>query len=200
MRNNSELTRININLFDRIAKYYDFPLINGLFTLVQKKVINYLNIKGNSRILDVGCGTGNFLSILEKRHKTTKLYGIDISREMLRIAENKLKKSILLINSAEEMKFKNKFDYVFSTEAFHHFSNPKKAVKNFYNTLKKKGRLVIVDFEMGFIFNFLFHIIEPGNNKVFSRLEFKNLFKENNFKNIKQKRICLIFLMTNGEK
>lgn len=200
MKDNSELTRININLFNRIAKYYDFPLINRLFTLVQKKTISYLDIKENSRILDVGCGTGNFLSILEKNYKTLKLYGIDISREMLRIAENKLRRSILLIDSAEEMKFKNEFDYVFSTEAFHHFSNPKKAVKNFYDALKKKGKLIIVDFEMGFIFNFLFHTIEPGNNKILSRLEFRNLFKENNFKNIKQKRICLIFLMTAGEK
>ncbi len=200
MKNNSELTKVNINLFDRIARYYDFPLIKWFFTIAQKKVISHLSIKENSKILDVGCGTGNFLLTLEKKYKTIKLYGIDISKEMLRVAENKLKRSTLLINSAEGMKFKNEFDYIFSTEAFHHFSNPEKATNNFYNALNKKGKLIIVDLEVGFILNFLFHIIEPGNNKIFSRLEFRNLFKENNFKNIKQKRICLIFLMTSGEK
>ena len=200
MKDNDELKRINVKFFNKIANYYDFFLMKKLFTLVQKKVINYLNIKKNSRILDIGCGTGNFLSILEKKNKNLKLYGIDISKEMLKIAETRLKSSTLLINSAEEIKFKNEFDYVFSTEAFHHFSNQEKAVKNFYNALKKNGKLIIADVEMGFIFNFIFHIIEPGNNKMSSREEFRNLFKENNFKNIKQKRILLIFLMTIGEK
>ncbi len=191
----------NKNFFNIVAKHYDNYFLKDWFIKALKKTINTLNITENSRILDIGCGTGNLLYLLERENKNLELYGIDISEKMLNIAKNKLKNSKLSIQSAEDIDFKDdSFDFVFSTEAFHHYSNYNQIMKNIYRILKKQGKLIVLDVDFGFFLNFIFHIIEPGNNKMHSPKEFRELFKKHNFKNIKQKRINLFFILTIGEK
>ncbi|MEK6859844.1 MAG: class I SAM-dependent methyltransferase [Nanoarchaeota archaeon] len=190
----------NRYFFNKIARYYDNKIFLKYLTNSQIKMLNFVKIKNNSKILDVGCGTGNLLKILEKQNKNNHLYGIDISEEMLKIARKKLKKAKLKLQSAENLDFKKSFDYVFSTEAFHHYANYKLVMRNFNNSLKRNGRLIALDFDFGFLLNRIFHSIEPGNNKMHSALEFKKLFKQHGFRNIIQKRINLFLLLTIGEK
>ena len=71
------LEQINVKFFNLIAGYYDFFFGNWI-RKTQKKAINVVKIKDNSKILDAGCGTGNFLKILENSKKNLSLYGIDI--------------------------------------------------------------------------------------------------------------------------
>jgi len=163
-------------------------------------LLKEINLKNSSKILDAGCGTGNFLEILSV-NKTLELYGIDISPRMLEIAKKKLKnKAKLNLIDVEKIGYRNKFDYIFSIEAFHHFSNQEIVMRKFFNALKKKGKLMIVDFDFSLVLNWIFHIIEPGNSKMNSKKDFHNLFKKHNFKNIKQKRFFVFVVMTLGEK
>ena len=150
----------NKNFFNIVAKHYDNYFLKDWFIKALKKTINTLNITENSRILDIGCGTGNLLYLLERENKNLELYGIDISEKMLNIAKNKLKNSKLSIQSAEDIDFKDdSFDFVFSTEAFHHYSNYNQIMKNIYRILKKQGKLIVLDVDFGFFLNFIFHII-----------------------------------------
>ncbi len=198
--NKQNFIQKNRNFFNNIAKHYDNQLLKSWFMKALKKTINLIKIKENSKILDIGCGTGNLLKILEDENKNLEIYGIDISEKMLEIAKTKLKISKLSIQSAENIDFKdNSFDLVFSTEAFHHYSDYNLIMNNIKRVLKKHGRLIVMDVDFGFFLNAIFHIIEPGNNKMHSPLEFKRLFKEHNFKNIYQKRINLFFILTVGE-
>ncbi len=190
----------NKKFFNSIAKYYDGSF-RGWFTKVLIKALKNVNIKENSRILDVGCGTANLLKLLEDMDKNLDLYGIDISEEMLKIANKKLKNSKLKLQSAEEIDFRsNYFDYVFSTEAFHHYADHNKAMKNFHRILKERGTLIIIDLDFGLILNKIFHKIEPGNTKTHSPEEFRKLFESSGFREIKQKRINLFFILTIGKK
>lgn len=196
---NKILTR-NKYFFNKIAGYYDVKIFIKYLENSQLKMLDFVKVKLNSKILDAGCGTGNLLEILEKQNKKYRLYGIDISEEMLKIAKSKLKKSVLLLNSAENINFKRNFDYIFSTEAFHHYADYEQVMTGFSKSLKKNGKLIVMDFDFGFLLNKIFHWIEPGNNKMHSPLEFKKLFKQHGFKNIIQKRINLLLLLTIGEK
>ena len=54
----------NKAFFNKLAKNYD-DLFGNYIKKMQLKLINHVNIKNNSNVLDVGCGTGNFLKILE---------------------------------------------------------------------------------------------------------------------------------------
>lgn len=197
---NTNLTEKNRNFFDKISRYYDNKIFIKYLTNSQLKMLNIIKPRKNSKILDVGCGTGNLLHILEKQNQNYKLHGIDISKEMLKLAKKKLLKTRLKLQSAEEPNSKNEFDYIFSTEAFHHYSDYNSIMNNFNKALKKNGKLIVLDFDFGFLFNKIFHLIEPGNSKMHSASEFKNLFKQHGFKNIMQKRINLLLLLTIGEK
>lgn len=193
---------INKKFFNRVAPYYDKGIFNKWMTAKLIEMLQEVKLVKNSAILDAGCGTGNLLKLLSNQNKNFNLYGIDISREMLKIAGKKLEKGIILrLESIENAKFKNNFfDYVFSTEAFHHYSNYDRVMKKIYGILNKNGRLIILDLNFGFILNSLFHLIEPGNNKMHSKKDFRNLFKQYGFKVIKQKDIGLFFILTIGEK
>ena len=187
--------------FNEIAKIYDNRIFVRYLTNFQLKMLRIIKPGKNSKILDIGCGTGNLLYLLEKQNREYKLYGIDISEEMLKIARKKLKKAKLKLQSAESLDFKdNYFDYIFSTEAFHHYADYGLIMKNFNKSLKENGKLIVLDFDFGFLLNKIFHLIEPGNNKMHSALEFKKLFKQHGVKNIMQKRINMLLLLTIGEK
>jgi len=193
------LLQENINFFNKMARDYDKGILGIWLNRILRKLIKGIKMKDNSVILDAGCGTGNFLKILSE-NKTLKLYGIDISSKMLEIAKKKLRnRAKLSLIPAEKINYKNKFDYIFSTEAFHHFSGQEKAMKNFDLALKKKGQLIIVDLNFGRILNWIFHKIETGNNKMNSKKEFYKLFKKYGFKNIKQKRVSLFIIASIGE-
>ena len=73
-------------------------------------------------------------------------------------------------------------------------------MENFHRILKKGGFLTIIDLDFGLILNRIFHKIEPGNTKTHSQEEFRELFQRHGFKNIKQKRINLFFILTFGRK
>ena len=199
-----EIKEINRKFFDFWAKFYDYSFFIKPWLLhIQKKTVNEIKIKDNIKILDVGCGTGDSLVYLFKHNKNLKLYGLDISENMLKIAKKKLgNKAILKFGDVEKIPFKsNEFDYVINTEAFHHFPNSNLAIKEMSRVLKKSGKLIIAD--INFYYNFihwLFKKIEPGHVKIYNEKEFQYLFKQNKLKIMKQKRVGLFVILTIGQK
>ena len=72
-----------------------------LFEFINKKIKKEKG-KRNIRLLDVGCGNGNFLKYLKKKNSTIELYGIDLSYNQY-LGINFIKGDIL--NDKIEMKF-----------------------------------------------------------------------------------------------
>ena len=199
-----EIKEINKRFFDLWARFYDYSFfVKPWLLYIQKKTVVEIKLKDNIKILDVGCGTGDSLIYLYNKNQKLKLFGIDISKNMLKIARKKLgNKAILKFSDVEKIQFENNFfDYVINTEAFHHFPNPNKAIKEMSRVLKKKGKLIITDinFYSNFI-HWLFKKIEPGHVKIYNEKEFQKAFEKNKLKVIKQKRIGLFAILTLGEK
>ena len=201
----------NLIYFNKWASFYDkTPFVSLYLRYIQKKVVTEINLKENHSILDVACGTGHIIYLLSEKAnkekvKNIKLSGIDISSEMIKKAKSKFKnqKNIKLkIGNVESLPYKeSSFDYIITTDAFHHFPNPKKAVEEISRTTKSKGKVIVADINIRplWLFNILFKL-EPGFVYMYSKKEFKELFEKKNLKVIKQKRIALIGLMTIGEK
>ena len=93
------------SLFDRIASKYDF--LNHLLSLNIDKLWRKKAIKSivkhkdfDYQCLDVAIGTGDLAielaSQLNKNHATYNITGIDLSAEMMRIGEEKVKKFAFL--------------------------------------------------------------------------------------------------------
>lgn len=74
--------------YRRYAKVYDI-VFGGVFALGRRRVIREVNRRGGLRVLEVGVGTG--LSLPAYR-SDNRIVGIDVSPEMLEIAERRVAK------------------------------------------------------------------------------------------------------------
>lgn len=140
--------------FDTWAKDYDDAVIRNCHKYPFDKYYEglyyiYNLIKPNSKILDIGFGTGT----LTKRLYDNKcdVYGIDFSEEMIKISKSKMPNSKLFhydFNNGLPKEFEDlKFHYIISTYAMHHLTDLKKIefINNLKSYLNKNGKIIILD-------------------------------------------------------
>ncbi len=94
-------------------------------------------------ILEIGCGTGGYTRFLREKFGNSRIKAVDISGEMVRIAKEKLADDRMdfIIGDAEEIEFKEKFDFVTSNAAFHWFDNLEKMIEKSRGLLVNGGTL-----------------------------------------------------------
>lgn len=110
-----------------------------------KKILLDEKIDRTSRILDVGCGTGQTAASLAATYGA-KVIGLDINPIMVEKTRKRMEKSRLPVEiiqgSIEECPLKDGlFDYIIS-ESVLAFVNAPKAIKEIYRLLKKEGRFI----------------------------------------------------------
>ncbi len=102
--------------------------------------------KGAVKILDLACGTGNYLAA-QIRHfpqKRIRWFGCDLSPEMLDRARGKRLAAELSIGNAEELAYASgSFDMVACNFAFHHFLDKARCIREIRRTLKSGGVFVM---------------------------------------------------------
>lgn len=104
-------------------------------------------LQGKS-ILDLGCGTGIFTFLFEQYHPG-KIVGIDLSEEMLHIAEKKAeenhsKAKFILGDAAKAFDLvQEEFDFVFSSTTTHYIDNLDMLFTNLYKCLKVGGTCIL---------------------------------------------------------
>ena len=121
------------------------------------------------------------------------LFGIDISGGMIKKARSKVydeKMIFFQTADSENIPFKSEsFDYVFSTNSFHHYHNPEEVLREIKRVLSRQGKFYILDIaknnSFGVLFwNFIKSKIERGHNRYYSVEEFKTLLIESNFQDV----------------
>jgi demethylmenaquinone methyltransferase/2-methoxy-6-polyprenyl-1,4-benzoquinol methylase len=171
-------------MFNNIARYYDF--LNHFLSLNRdviwrRKAIDELVSDNPKIILDVATGTAD-LAIEALRLNPTKIVGIDISDNMLELAKEKIRKRQLsqLIEiskgDSENLPFADEsFDAVTVAFGVRNFENLEKGLAEMYRVLRKKGRVVILEFSrprcfpFKQIFSIYFNNILPLAGKIISR-------------------------------
>ena len=194
----------NIDMFDKWALTYDFNLFQFWMRRFHKPVFQEVDLSQSVKILDLSCGTGELLKELYYQSKgKAKLQGLDISSKMLVVARKKLARDVLLKEGdVHHLPFPdNSFDYVISTEAFHHYYDQRRVMQEMKRVVRLGGKVIIIDinFFLRFV-HWLFEKFEPGCVHVNSRGEMKRLFLEMGFVNIKQKRTFLFAVSTSAIK
>jgi demethylmenaquinone methyltransferase/2-methoxy-6-polyprenyl-1,4-benzoquinol methylase len=133
-----------------ISKFYSS--LEGRFEKgMREKGLKLLAIKEGEIILEIGVGTGFSLREISRRVGTTgKAYGIDITPEMLRLTEKRLRKAglmdrvELIEGDARNMPFKdNTFDAVYMAATLELFDTPDipRVLGEIKRVLKANGRL-----------------------------------------------------------
>lgn len=109
----------------------------------KKTGFNVDDLKGK-RVLDVGCGTGRFMEVVENYGSC--IVGIDLSFSVEAAFKNLGFKENVHIIQADifDLPFKEKaFDYIFSIGVLHHTPNTKEAFKCLPKFLKGGGEIAI---------------------------------------------------------
>jgi len=132
--------------YDKIARWYHEKRTKledvNYFIEVPTSLGLLGNVKGK-KILDAGCGSGIYAKILAK--KGAKVYGIELSKEMLACAKDYCKGYDIEFKqgSIENLTYPdNYFDSVLCSLAIHYLKDTKKAFSEFSRVLKKGGFLV----------------------------------------------------------
>jgi len=142
-------------MFNNIAWRYDFLnhfLSFGIDRYWRRRAIAILEKEKPAVILDVATGTADF-AIESMRIHPKKIFGVDISADMLRIGREKIRKKDLnekieLMEADSENLFfdDNKFDAVTVAFGVRNFENLEKGLAEIYRVLKPSGIAVILEF------------------------------------------------------
>jgi len=98
-------------------------------------------VKKGSRILDIGCGTGQVANYLSKR--SYNVTGIDLSPLFIKEAKKQGQAEFRVMDSTS-LKFKDaSFDAVISAETLEHIPNPAKALSEMTRVLRPKGLIIL---------------------------------------------------------
>ena len=141
-------------LFDRIARRYDrfnHLLSMGIDKCWRRRAVN--GMQHHQNVLDVAVGTGDLALELLKRGKAVEVTGIDLSGEMMRVAEHKARRAglserlHLMQANAQAMPFEdNAFDAVTCGFGIRNFQNLDQGLSEMYRVLKPGGELLILEF------------------------------------------------------
>ena len=170
-------------LFDGIAGTYDFlnhALSFNIDKSWRKKAVSLLNPCHS--LLDVAIGTGDLAIEILRQSKAERIQGIDLSREMMRVGEEKVRckgfsdRISFDYGSALDMPYSSgTFDAVTCAYGVRNFSDLDKGLREFHRTLKPGGQLVILEFSyptnpvIRFVYDMFFSHILPVVGRIVSK-------------------------------
>ena len=171
-------------MFDNIAHKYDFLnhiLSMGIDILWRKKAIRLLKPYKPKQILDIATGTGDF-ALEALALNPDKIIGADISRDMLAVGVEKIKKKGLQdkisfqYGDSENLPFEtDSFDAITVSFGVRNFEDLEKGLSDMRRVLKPKGAVAIIEFSkpksfpIKQLYSFYFKNILPGIGKLISK-------------------------------
>ena len=128
--------------YDRIASEYSQH--RKVHPGVLAELIRVSAISSNSKVLDVGCGTGNY-SVALRTLVGCMVWAVDPSEEMLSKAKERSAEINFISGKAEKLDFSQSFfDMVFSVDVIHHLSSQLDFFREAYRVLNSHGRICTV--------------------------------------------------------
>lgn len=159
--------------YSRLAQAYDRRWRGYLWATLQQ-ALDALPLRGTERILDVGCGTGEFERMAIERHPTLELVGVDVTSAMLELARQKLAGSSQVrfhLADAESLPFEpEQFDVVVTANMLHHVRQPRQFLEECTRVLRPHGRLVLVDWCRDFWHCRLLHVWLSWVDRAYTRM------------------------------
>lgn len=118
------------------------------------RAVDTLALPQGGRLLDVGCGTGEFERLVQSRHPQATLVGVDVTPEMIAQAREKFRDAPRVtfhVAEAEAVPFEAaSFDAVVSCNMLHHVRAVEAALREWARVLRPGGQLVLVDWSRDF--------------------------------------------------
>lgn len=138
----SNITDYAKKLFDVFAKTYDESMKKLACTAV-KESIDLLKENHYEKVLDLACGTGTFAK--EFKDHFNIIWGVDLSSEMLKKAEEKQIYTKLIANSVDGFfkAYSDTFDLIVAIELIGYLDDPLSFLQGVKDHLKQNGTFVL---------------------------------------------------------
>jgi len=148
------------------------------------------------RVLDVCFGTGNSTLLVAKNNNRNMITGLDLSADMLKVANRKIRKQGLSNIKTVRMDAANmdledeSFDVATSSFGLHEMEYPvmESIIKEMNRVLKKGGKLFLVDYQIQdtptkrFFFRLYLLLTSPPHVKDFLKYDWEAIMKECGFR------------------
>ena len=136
--------------------YHGIPWLNRPERIQEEnpeEMLEQLKVQPGMTVCDMGCGDGYYTIELARRvGPTGKVIAVDIQPEMLqelsrRCEQNNLKNVDMILGLPHDPKLpEGKLDLILMVDVYHEFSNPIEMLESMRNSLKKDGRIALVEF------------------------------------------------------
>ena len=108
---------------------------------IREKLLSKLPQKGNPKILDPGCGTGEFLLTAKKYFKNPKLYGWDIDEKLVGISQKLVLEAQIDKTDALKRNDYEKYDFVIGNPPYYEFCLDTELRKNFGEVINGRANI-----------------------------------------------------------
>jgi trans-aconitate 2-methyltransferase len=106
------------------------------------KLISELALRGNERVLDLGCGDGVNTDLIARALPNGEVIGIDASKGMIDAAKPKEKTNLcFILMDIDEISFEDEFDVIYSNAALHWIKDHYRLLRNVLKALRDGGLL-----------------------------------------------------------
>lgn len=172
--------------YDTIAEVYDRRYERSDYSPLLRLLLDF--VRGGKRLLEIGCGTGQWLSELAKAGYD--IVGLDPSRNMLRTAMEKSRQPVLIQGRAESVPFgTGTLDRLFCINAFHHFSQQERFMTEARRVLRNGGGILIIGLDPHtgldhwWIYDYFPQVIDIDKRRYPSAISLRRSMQENGFIN-----------------
>jgi len=113
-----------------------------------RELLGKLQLRGNERVLDIGCGDGKITAEIAKRLSTGSILGIDSSEEMINFSkenfpQDEYRNLDFKLADAQKLPFDSEFDIIFSNATLHWVLDHVNVLQGIKKSLKPGGRILL---------------------------------------------------------
>ena len=140
--------RVKSKVFAKMCQYISRKREkSGIYLDISKHLLEHIQ---TGSLIDMGTGAGFLLYEINKQNSNIKLYGLDISEDVCKLARRNLKKfevpAEIICNTLEDALFEeNSFDIMTCTASFSYWRKPIESLIEIFRVLKPSGKAILFE-------------------------------------------------------
>jgi SAM-dependent methyltransferase len=128
------------HLFEIEDRHFWFRARNRIVSILVKQILS--SERQNTRILEIGCGTGNVLRVLEQACTNGTVIGVDLFAQGLRYAKQRTS-CPLVQGDMRSLPFNTDFDLIGLFDVLEHLPDDERILQYTRSLLRPGGRLLL---------------------------------------------------------